>query len=36
MKCGGTQGWFLNDIFAAVAVLYLEFFNAKGLKLFRR
>ena len=35
MKCGGTQGWFLNDIFAAVAVLYLEFFNAKGLKLFR-
>ena len=36
MKCGETQGWFLDDIFAAVAVLYLEYFNAKGLKLFRR
>ena len=36
MKCEGTQRWFLNDIFAAVAVLYLELFNTKELKLFRR
>ena len=36
MKCEGKQGWFLNDIFPAVAILYLEFFNTKELKLFRR
>ena len=34
MKCEGTQGrlLFSNDIFAAVAFLYLEFFNTKEFK----
>ena len=34
MKCEGTQGrlLFSNDIFAAVAFLYLEFFNTKVFK----
>ena len=34
MKCEGTQGrlLFSNDIFAAVAVLYLEFINTKEFK----
>ena len=34
MKCEGMQGrlLFSNDIFAAVAFLYLEFFNTKEFK----
>ena len=34
MKCEGTQGrlLFSNDIFAVVAILYLEFFNTKEFK----